>query len=166
MTPNTTVSRRAVLAGTGAACAAGCLAVAGCATYDSGGAPAAAPATTPATTTPATTTPAAAGATGAAPQASGGAVLASTSDIGVGAGAIFADKGVVVTQPAAGEFKAFSTTCTHQGCAVNAVTGGTINCPCHGSRFSITDGAPTAGPAKKPLPEKAITVDGESIRLA
>jgi Rieske Fe-S protein len=155
-----------VLAGTGAACAAGCLAVAGCATYDSGGAPAAAPATTPATTTPATTTPAAAGATGAAPQASGGAVLASTSDIGVGAGAIFADKGVVVTQPAAGQFKAFSTTCTHQGCAVNAVTGGTINCPCHGSRFSITDGAPTAGPAKKPLPEKAITVDGESIRLA
>lgn len=162
MTPNTTVSRRAVLAGTGAACAAGCLAVAGCSTYDSGGAPAAAPATT----TPATTTPAAAGATGAAPQASGGAVLASTSDIGVGAGAIFADKGVVVTQPAAGQFKAFSTTCTHQGCAVNAVTGGTINCPCHGSRFSITDGAPTAGPAKKPLPEKAITVDGESIRLA
>jgi Rieske Fe-S protein len=161
VTPNTTVSRRAVLAGTGAACAAGCLAVAGCATYDSGGAPAAAPATTPATTTPA-----AAGATGAAPQASGGAVLASTSDIGVGAGAIFADKGVVVTQPAAGEFKAFSTTCTHQGCTVNAVTGGTINCPCHGSRFSITDGAPTAGPAKKPLPEKAITVDGESIRLA
>jgi Rieske Fe-S protein len=156
VTPNTTVSRRAVLAGTGAACAAGCLAVAGCATYDSGGAPAAAPATTPA----------AAGATGAAPQAGGGAVLASTSDIGVGAGAIFADKGVVVTQPAAGEFKAFSTTCTHQGCAVTAVTGGTINCPCHGSKFSIADGAPTAGPAKKPLPEKAITVDGESISLA
>jgi Rieske Fe-S protein len=158
VTPNTTVSRRAVLAGTGAACAAGCLAVAGCSTYDSGGAPP--------TTAPPTTAPGAAAGTGAAPQGGGGAVLASTSDVGVGSGTIFADKGVVVTQPAAGQFKAFSTTCTHQGCTVNAVTGGTIDCPCHGSKFSITDGAPTAGPAKKPLPEKAITVDGESIRLA
>jgi Rieske Fe-S protein len=157
VTPNTTVSRRAVLAGTGAACAAGCLAAAGCATYSSGGAPAAAPTTT---------APAAAGGTGAAPPAGGGAPLASTSDIGVGAGAIFADKGVVVTQPTAGEFKAFSTTCTHQGCTVNSVTEGTINCPCHGSKFSIADGSPTAGPAKKPLPEKAITVKGESILLA
>jgi Rieske Fe-S protein len=157
VTPNTTVSRRAVLAGTGAACAAGCLAVAGCSTYDSGGGPT--------TTAPPTTAPGAAAGTGAAPQGSG-AVLASTSDVGVGSGTIFADKGVVVTQPAEGQFKAFSTTCTHQGCTVNAVAGGTIDCPCHGSKFSITDGAPTAGPAKKPLPEKAITVDGESIRLA
>ncbi|MCW0216676.1 MAG: Rieske (2Fe-2S) protein, partial [Pseudonocardia sp.] len=103
----------------------------------------------------------------AAPQAGGGAVvLASTSDIGVGAGTIFADQGVVVTQPTAGEFKAFSTTCTHQGCAVTKVADGTIDCPCHGSKFSIADGSPTAGPATTPLATKSISVNGDSISLA
>jgi Rieske Fe-S protein len=72
----------------------------------------------------------------------------------------------VITQPKAGDFKAFSTACTHQGCAVNEVVDGTINCPCHGSKFSVTDGEPTDGPANKALPEKQITVDGESITLA
>ena len=54
-----------------------------------------------------------------------------------------------MTQPVAGTFKAFSATCTHQGCTVNEVAGGTINCPCHGSKFAVADGAPTAGPAKQ-----------------
>ena len=46
------------------------------------------------------------------------------------------------------------------------MAGGTINCPCHGSKFAVADGAPTAGPAKKPLPEKAVTVEGGSVVLA
>jgi Rieske Fe-S protein len=73
---------------------------------------------------------------------------------------------VVVTQPAAGEFKAFSATCTHQGCAVKSVSEGVINCPCHNSNFSITDGSVQSGPAREPLPAVQITVSGDSIRLA
>jgi Rieske Fe-S protein len=96
----------------------------------------------------------------------GGDALASTSDIEVGGGSIFADEQVVVTQPSEGEFKAFSSTCTHQGCQVESVSDGTINCPCHGSKFSVEDGSVQGGPAPSPLKEVAITVDGDSIVLA
>jgi Rieske Fe-S protein len=92
--------------------------------------------------------------------------LARTSDIPVGGGKIFADGAVVVTQPTAGTFKAFSTVCTHAGCAVTEVKNGTINCRCHGSAFRVADGSVKAGPAKKPLAAKKITVDGDSLRLA
>jgi Rieske Fe-S protein len=84
----------------------------------------------------------------------------------VGGGAIFADRQVVVTQPTAGQFKAFSSTCTHEGCTVSQVSDGTINCPCHGSRFSATDGSVVRGPAESPLPAKNIQVEGDSIVLA
>ncbi|MEU1054111.1 Rieske (2Fe-2S) protein [Streptomyces sp. NPDC005876] len=97
---------------------------------------------------------------------SGGAALASTSDIPEGGGKVFADRKVVVTQPSPGEFKAFSATCTHQGCAVKNVADGVINCPCHNSNLSITDGSVSSGPAREPLPAVQITVDGESITLA
>ena len=95
-----------------------------------------------------------------------GTELAKTSDIPVGGGKIFKDEKVVVTQPKEGEFKAFSDICTHQGCQVTSVSGGTINCPCHGSKFNITDGSVTNPPANKPLPEKQIKVSGDSIQLA
>ena len=99
---------------------------------------------------------------------SGGGVegLASTSDIEVGGGTIFADEQVVITQPSEGDFKAFTSTCTHQGCQVNDVSDGTINCPCHGSSFSIEDGSPQGGPASSPLEEVAISVEGDQIVLA
>ncbi|MFF2963722.1 Rieske (2Fe-2S) protein [Streptomyces sp. NPDC057963] len=95
----------------------------------------------------------------------GGDVLAKTTDIPEGGGKIFADRDVVVTQPQAGSFKAFSSKCTHQGCAVSSVSDGTINCPCHGSKFDMVTGSVTAGPAPKPLPTRAITVEGGSITL-
>ena len=95
-----------------------------------------------------------------------GTVLAKTSDIPVGGGKIFKDEKVVVTQPKKGEFKAFSDICTHQGCQVSSVSGGTINCPCHGSKFNITDGSVANPPATRPLPEKQIKVTGDSIELA
>ncbi|MFD0314061.1 Rieske (2Fe-2S) protein [Streptomyces flavalbus] len=98
--------------------------------------------------------------------ASAGPELAKTSDIPVSGGKVFKAEKVVVTQPAEGEFKAFSSTCTHQGCTVAEVADGTINCPCHGSRFRIEDGSVAHPPATKPLPEKQITVDGNSIHLA
>lgn len=109
------------------------------------------------------------GAGGAGPEGGGAAgaePLASTGDIPEGGGKVFADREVVVTQPTAGEFKAFSATCTHQGCAVGSVADGVINCPCHNSNFSIADGSVRSGPATKPLPAVGITVSGDSITLA
>ncbi|MGQ5577009.1 Rieske (2Fe-2S) protein [Streptomyces sp. ECR3.8] len=103
---------------------------------------------------------------GGSSGSAGGTPLASTADIPEGGGKVFADQRVVVVQPSAGEFKAYSATCTHQGCAVKSVSDGLINCPCHNSNFSVTDGSVSSGPATKPLPEVRITVDGDSITLA
>ncbi|MFI0900994.1 Rieske (2Fe-2S) protein [Streptomyces sp. NPDC020983] len=95
----------------------------------------------------------------------GGDVLARTSDIPVGGGKVFADQKVVVTQPAAGRFKGFSAVCTHRGCTVIDVSDGTINCPCHGSKFKVEDGSVAHGPATSPLPPKTVTVSGDGITL-
>ncbi|MFF0474559.1 Rieske (2Fe-2S) protein [Streptomyces sp. NPDC004284] len=102
---------------------------------------------------------------GAAPgeAAPGGTALARTGDIPVGGGKILADKGLVITQPKAGEFKAFSSKCTHQGCAVSSIKDGAIVCPCHQSRFDISDGSVKSGPATAPLPPEPIQVVGEEI---
>ncbi|WP_090943814.1 ubiquinol-cytochrome c reductase iron-sulfur subunit [Nonomuraea jiangxiensis] len=94
-----------------------------------------------------------------------GAGLARTADIPEGGGKIFADRKIVVVQPTAGEFRAFSATCTHQGCTVDNVSGGMINCPCHGSMFNL-DGTVMGGPATRPLPQVQIKVDGDTISLA
>lgn len=101
----------------------------------------------------------------ATPEAPTGG-FASTADIPVGGGGVFEEQRVVVTQPTEGEFKGFSFVCTHSGCPVNQVTD-EILCPCHGSKFSITDGSPTAGPAPSPLePMELIVGDDGSISLA
>ena len=87
-----------------------------------------------------------------------GIELGSAREIAVGGGKIFDAERVVVTQPASGTYRAFSAVCTHVGCLLNQVADGTIDCPCHGSRFRITNGTVVTGPASAPLPEKRITV--------
>ncbi len=96
----------------------------------------------------------------------GGDALTTTSDVEVGGGTIFGEEQVVITQPSAGDFKAFTAVCTHQGCIVNDVSDGTINCACHGSQFSIEDGSVQGGPAPAPLEEFALDVQGNNINLA
>jgi Rieske Fe-S protein len=92
-------------------------------------------------------------------------VLGAAADVPVGGGKIFNDK-IVVTQPTAGEYKAFSAVCTHSGCTVADVKDGTINCACHGSKFSDKDGSVTRGPAMRPLEAKTVTVEDGNLKLA
>jgi Rieske Fe-S protein len=82
-----------------------------------------------------------------------------------GGGVIIAAEQVVVTQPAEGDFKAFGSTCTHQGCQVGEVADGEIKCPCHGSRYAIEDGSVVGGPAPEPLPEVGVAVEGDQVVL-
>ncbi|WP_309649825.1 Rieske (2Fe-2S) protein [Nocardioides sp.] len=114
--------------------------------------------------TPAGPSPSASPSASATPEVPTGG-FALTADIPVGGGGVFEEQQVVVTQPTEGEFKGFSFVCTHSGCPVNQVTD-EILCPCHGSKFSITDGSPTAGPASSPLAAVELVVDGDSISLA
>jgi Rieske Fe-S protein len=97
----------------------------------------------------------------ASDEGGGAEVLVATADVPVGGGVIAG--GVVVTQPTEGEFRGFSSTCTHQGCQVASVADGVISCPCHGSRFSAEDGSVRNGPATAPLPEVSVAVEGEDV---
>jgi Rieske Fe-S protein len=147
------VTRRTVVAGTGIVAVSAALAA--CSSNgNQGAAPASQAPSTPAG--PADTSSAGAPA---------GERLAATSAIPVGGGMVFAEKKVVVTQPASGTFKAFSATCTHQGCTVNKVADGTINCPCHGSKFAIADGSVVHGPAQRPLEARQVTASGGELLL-
>jgi Rieske Fe-S protein len=91
--------------------------------------------------------------------------LTTKADIPVGGGVIFPNDGVVVTQPEAGTFHGFTIICTHQGCTVTSVSS-TINCPCHGSKYSIEDGSVVSGPAPAPLTVVDLTVKGDDISKA
>ena len=95
--------------------------------------------------------------------ATGPQTLGPTSDVAVGSGKIYPNANVVVTQPAAGTYVGLSATCTHQGCQVSSVSGGTINCACHGSKFSIKDGSVVQGPASLPLEKVTVKVQGTNL---
>jgi Rieske Fe-S protein len=153
--------RRTVLAGIGTAGVAAVLAGCGGGSGDSGatGAQPPAGATNPGPTDT--------GSTGGGDTGGGDTGDAiKTEDIPVGGGKVFDTQNVVVTQPTAGQFKAFSATCTHQGCQVATVQGGTIHCPCHGSQYSIVDGSVKLGPAPRPLPAKQAIVNGDQITVS
>jgi len=106
---------------------------------------------------------AASGAASGAASAAGGAIAA--ADIPVGGGKVFDTLKVVVTQPTAGDYKAFSAVCTHQGCTVDGVANGVITCPCHGSTFDIATGEVKQGPATKALPTKSVSVGADGLKV-
>ena len=163
---NSTATRRGVLAGVGLVGLAGVITACGSSSASSlsdGAGATTGGATTGSGTTGGGATAAGSTAGGATSGAAG--ALASTSEIPVGSGMIFAARQVVVTQPTAGEYKAFTAVCTHMGCIVNQISDGTIDCPCHGSEYSIKTGAVVRGPAPLPLAAKKIKITGDSIFL-
>jgi len=116
-----------------------------------------------AASSPAASSPSASASTEASSQAAPSGPSVATADVPTGGGVILDDADYVVTQPSAGTFKAFSKICTHQGCPVTKVANGVIECPCHGSEFSVEDGSVKQGPANKPLAESATTVVGSKV---
>ncbi len=64
---------------------------------------------------------------------------------------------------------AFSKICTHAGCPVSLYEQQThhLLCPCHQSIFDVTDrGRPIFGPAARPLPQLALSVDNDGYFIA
>jgi Rieske Fe-S protein len=168
LSQSTATTRRTVLraAGLAALTSSGVAALAACSPVEE---EAAAPTTSPASSAPATSAPATSEApTEASPTESETEEVPSgpsvaTSEVPVGGGVILEDADFVITQPKAGEFKAFSKICTHMQCPVGSVEGGTINCPCHGSKYSIEDGSVVKPPAPDPLAEAEVTVSGDRV---
>jgi Rieske Fe-S protein len=160
-------TRRTVLRAAGlAALTGGGVAVVGaCSPVEEAGDPATSPASSaPATSAPATSeAPTEASPTESETEAAPSGPSVATSEVPVGGGVILEDADFVITQPTAGEFKAFSKICTHMQCPVGSVEGGTINCPCHGSKYSIEDGSVVNPPAPDPLAEAEVTVSGDRV---
>jgi Rieske Fe-S protein len=97
--------------------------------------------------------------------ATGPVNLATTSQVPVGGGMVNQDAQIVITQPTAGEYKAFTAICTHAHCTVGSVTNNVILCPCHGSEYSAKDGSVLRGPAPQALAPETIKVTGSNIVL-
>jgi Rieske Fe-S protein len=140
-------SRRGVLLGAGAFGAAGLLAACG---SDTPTTPTTGP--PPATDPPTTTEP-------PADQ------TFSAAEVPVGSGKVFKDENIVITQPTAGQFRAFDATCQHQQCQVTGFLNQNINCACHGSQYNINDGRPERGPTTRGLIKKTVTVDGDTLTV-
>ena len=82
-----------------------------------------------------------------------GEEITKTSRVPVGGGVkVNSKRGeIMVVQPTAGSFAAFSTYCNHGGCAVSRATASAIICTCHGSEFSTANGSVIQGPATQGL---------------
>jgi Rieske Fe-S protein len=106
-----------------------------------------------------------AAANGYAPKSSAGGRrrLVAAASVPTGGGVVIDGAKVVVTRDSSGAVHGFSAVCTHQGCLVSSVRNGTIDCPCHGSRFDASTGRVVAGPAPAPLPPVSLTVVGGQI---
>src|SRR5262245_28840747 len=70
---------------------------------------------------------------------------------------------VIINRGANDAFFALNSRCTHQGCVVDPMDPSTnlINCPCHGSIYSI-EGRRVSGPAPGSLTKYTVSFDGQN----
>lgn len=85
------------------------------------------------------------------------------ADVPVGSAVIVGK--FIVAQPTAGQFKAYSTRCPHQGSTIDTVDGGEVICPSHKSHFSLADGQPTSGPARSAMTEATVDINGDQLTI-
>ncbi len=100
---------------------------------------------------------------------SGRVQIGTNLDFPVGQGKVIPvnDKPVIVVNTAQGGLKAFSAICTHLGCIVEwDEPRQFILCPCHDGRFNAVNGAIISGPQPSPLPELALTVEGDAVYVS
>lgn len=70
---------------------------------------------------------------------------------------------VIIAQPTAGEFVAYSSACPHQGNPITKIDGETVTCTKHNSTFSTLDGSYISGPAPSGLRGATLTDDGDRV---
>src|SRR6185312_4623507 len=72
---------------------------------------------------------------------------------------------ILVVRVSDTEVTAVSAICTHDGCEnLYTASAMTFDCPCHGSKFSLT-GAVLRGPARTPLKKYTATLSGTTITV-
>lgn len=71
---------------------------------------------------------------------------------------------MAVTRVNATTVVAVSRICTHEACTVDLPTAplGSLDCPCHGSRFQVT-GQVINGPAPRALASFPTAIDGNDV---
>jgi Rieske Fe-S protein len=78
----------------------------------------------------------------------------------------FGNKPVILVRTSAGEFRAFTATCTHLDCTVQFRKDmGLIWCACHNGKYDL-NGRNVAGPPPRPLDEYRVIVQGEDIFIS
>ncbi|MCF3133481.1 Rieske (2Fe-2S) protein [Streptomyces olivochromogenes] len=82
--------------------------------------------------------------------------LGAESEVTKGGAKLYRDHNVVVSRDGNGTLKAYSTICTHAGCAINKLEGTKLICPCHGSEFDAVTGKVVQAPATEPLNELSV----------
>ncbi|MFG2313256.1 Rieske (2Fe-2S) protein [Streptomyces sp. NPDC048566] len=91
-------------------------------------------------------------------------VLGAESEVARGGAELYRDRNVVVSRADDDALTAFSSICTHAGCAIDRLDGTTLVCPCHGSEFDARTGKVLRAPATEPLEALPVRVkDGRIV---
>ena len=102
------------------------------------------------------------------PHATGPKLLGRADELPVGGYKLFryptGEHPCILVRLSAGEFAAYSQSCTHLMCPVHyRPEPRQFYCPCHEGLFSAKDGRVLAGPPPRPLPRYPVEIRGGEI---